>query len=116
MKSISLCRAAARLAATAGLAVGAAAVATGPAAADGQGANTIQCSQVFPELHGTLVIGPNGLFNANCLEHFRGGPRSAETTRFDCSERLPDFPPEAVIGIQVKTKSGNLLTNCVVHF
>ncbi|HEX8770310.1 MAG TPA: hypothetical protein VF711_06040 [Acidimicrobiales bacterium] len=99
---------------TVGLAGGAVAVGAGPAAASG--ATTIRCSAIFPELGGTIVIGPSGTFNANCWEHFLHGTATVETTLYDCSVRLPDFPPENEVGIQVVTKSGNTLTNCLVHF
>ncbi|MFN2615550.1 MAG: hypothetical protein ABR581_00340 [Thermoleophilaceae bacterium] len=86
----------------------------GPASASG--ATTIPCSQIFPELGGTIVIAPNGTFNANCWEHHYDGTPTGTTTRYDCSVRLPDFDPNNEVGIQVNTASGKVLINCLVHF
>ena len=86
-------------------------------AAHSEGANTLQCSELFPQLGGVIVFQPNGGFKANCFEHLQDGTPGAEgeTTVFDCSDAFPEIPPEQLVGIQVITASGNVLTNCKVH-
>ncbi len=98
-------------------ALGAALLVGGALPAQSEGANTIQCSAVFPELGGVIVFQPNGGFKANCHEHLHDGTPGAEgeTTLFDCSEALPGIPEEQLVGIQVITASGHVLTNCHVH-
>ncbi len=85
--------------------------------AQSQGANVIQCSDVFPQLGGVIIFQPNGGFKANCHEHLQDGTPGAEgeTTVFDCSESFPEQDPATLVGIQVVTASGNILTNCHVH-
>lgn len=80
-------------------------------------ATVLQCGTVFPGLGGVIVFQPSGGFTANCHEHLHDGTPGAEgeTTLFDCAEALPEFPPEQLVGIQVITASGNVLTNCHVH-
>lgn len=89
----------------------------GAVPAQSEGANVIQCSNLFPQLGGVIVFQPNGGFKANCHEHLQDGTPGAEgeTTIFDCSEAFPGIPPEQLVGIQVITASGNVLTNCHVH-
>ncbi len=87
----------------------------GPAFGQGKGATTIECSQVFPELGGRIVITPDGDLLANCYEHTRGTETPAEgggATLVDCSEALGQ---EGAIGIQVITSSGGVFTNCHLH-
>ena len=86
-------------------------------AAQSEGANVIKCSNVFPELGGVIVFNPRGGFKGNCFEHLQDGTPGAEgaTSVFDCSEQFPDIPPELLVGIQVITASGNVLTNCHIH-
>lgn len=98
-------------------AIGAAFLIGGAIPAESEGANTIQCSAVFPQLGGVIVFQPNGGFKANCHEHLQDGTPGAEgeTMIFDCSESFPEMPPETLVGIQVITASGNILTNCHVH-
>lgn len=88
---------------------------TAPAGlAQGQGAVTIDCSTVFPELSGTIVFTPNGNLLGNCFEHVQGEPGSSQgggATIVDCGEALgPD-----TVGIQVITPNGAVYTNCHVH-
>ncbi len=98
-------------------ALGATFLLVGVGPAQSEGANTIQCGEVFPELGGVIVFQPNGGFKANCHEHLQDGTPGAEgeTTIFDCSESFPGIPSEQLVGIQVITASGNILTNCHVH-
>lgn len=89
----------------------------GPASA-ASGANVIQCSDVFSQLGGVILFGPNGDFKANCWEHLLDrtrGPAVDVTTVFNCSEQFPGFDPASLVGIQVITAGGNILTNCHVH-
>ncbi len=82
------------------------------------GALVIPCSDVFSYLGGVILFQPNGDFKANCWEHvYDGTPgRPVEvTTVFNCSEQFPAFIPEWLVGIQVITSAGNILTNCHVH-
>ncbi|MDQ3783024.1 MAG: hypothetical protein M3349_08830, partial [Actinomycetota bacterium] len=62
----------------------------GPTLSDpGGGALTIQCSEVFPELGGTIVFTPSGGLLGNCHEHLQGGGGPAEggsATIVDCDE------------------------------
>lgn len=87
----------------------------GPALSDpGGGALTIQCSEVSPELGGTIVFTPSGGLLGNCYQHLQGAGGPAEggsATIVDCDEALG----EGTVGIQVITPTGGVYTNCHVH-
>jgi hypothetical protein len=89
--------------------------ATTAAYADGNGAQTIDCSLIDPALGGTIVFNPSGNLLGNCHEHVQGGGGEGSTgggaTIVDCDEALAP----GTVGIQVITPSGGVYTNCHVH-
>ncbi len=105
-----------RLRVTALLAAALLSAPAGAALGQDKGAKTIDCSEMFPGLGGTIVITPSGHLLANCFEHSRGTQTPASgggATVVDCSEALGQ---EGAIGIQVITPTGGVFTNCHLHF
>ncbi len=104
------------LSATALLAAALLSAPAGPALGQGEGARTIDCSMVNPQLGGRIVMTPSGNVLGNCYEHTRGTQTPASgggATLVDCSEALGQ---EGAIGIQVITPTGGVFTNCHLHF
>ncbi|MFN2607154.1 MAG: hypothetical protein ABR511_04565 [Acidimicrobiales bacterium] len=86
----------------------------GPAFGDGNGAVTVPCSDVSPDLGGTVVFTPDGQLLGNCFEHQQspgGGSTGGSAQIVSCDEALAP----GTVGIQVTTPEGSTYTNCHVH-